>query len=114
MVMLLSFFCVTAMPPSGLFISELMIFRALFHAHYLFVLVMVLFLLTVILWALGKNIFKLLFALPVGFDDTNVVYISPVESISQFIFLGLIVYLGINPPGEFVTFINEAIKNLPK
>ena len=32
MVMLIAFFIVTAMPPSGLFISEFMIFRSLFEA----------------------------------------------------------------------------------
>ena len=112
--MLFCFICVTAMPPSGLFISELMIFRALFQAHYIVVMVVVMFLLTMILWAFGKNVFKLLFAAPVGFDDTNVARINPIESLSQFIFLGLIVYLGINPPIEFVTLIQESIKNLPK
>lgn len=113
-VMLLCFVWVTAMPPSGLFISELMIFRALFQAHYIIVMVAVMFFLTVIIWAFGKNIFKLLFAPPVGFDDSNVTRINPVESLSQFIFLGLIVYLGFNPPVEFVTLIQETIKNLPK
>ena len=113
-VMLLCFIWVTAMPPSGLFISELMIFRALFQAHYLVVVAIVMFFLTVIIWAFGKNIFKLLFAAPVGFDDSNVAKISPIESLSQFIFLGLIVYLGINPPVEFVKLIEETIKNLPQ
>ena len=113
-VMLLCFIWVTAMPPSGLFISELMIFRALFQAHYLVVMAVVMFLLTVIIWAFGKNIFKLLFAAPVEFDDSDVAKISPIESLSQFIFLGLIVYLGINPPVEFVKLIEETIKNLPQ
>jgi len=113
-VMLLCFIWVTAMPPSGLFISELMIFGALFRAHLILVMVVVMFFLTVIIWAFGKNMFKLLFAHPVGFDDSHVARINPAESISQFIFLGLIVYLGINPPVEFVNLIYETIKNLPK
>ncbi len=62
MVVLLAFFFATAMPPSGLFISEFMIFRSLFEANYLWVLIVVMLLLTMIIWAFGKNIFKLLFS----------------------------------------------------
>jgi hydrogenase-4 component F len=113
MVMLLGFFFATAMPPSGLFISEFLIFRSLFEAGYLFVLIIVMLLLTVIIWAFGKNIFKLLFSPAVDFDESGIEKINPAESLSQFILLGLVVYLGLNPPQEFVTLIQEAIKNLP-
>jgi len=113
MVVLLGFISATAMPPSGLFVSEFLIFRSLFEAHYFFVLILVLFLLTIIIWAFGKNIFKLLFSPAVDFDETNLERIKPYESISQFLFLGLVVYLGLNPPQEMVDLINEAVKNLP-
>ena len=112
-VMLLGFFFATAMPPSGLFISEFMIFRSLFEANYLWILIIVMLLLTVVIWAFGKNIFKLLFSPAVDFKENNIERINPAESISQFILLGLVVYLGLNPPQEFVTLIEEAIKNLP-
>jgi hydrogenase-4 component F len=110
---LLAFFFSTAMPPSGLFISEFMIFRSLFEADYLWILIVVMFLLTIIIWAFGKNIFKLLFTPAVDFAEDSIEKIKPAESISQFILLGLVVYLGLNPPQEFVTLIQEAIKNLP-
>ncbi len=112
-VMLLGFFFATAMPPSGLFISEFLVFSALFEANYLPVLILVMILLTMIIWAFGKNIFKLLFSPAVYFKEDNIERINPSESISQFILLGLVVYLGLNPPQEFVTLIQEAIKNLP-
>ena len=112
-VMLLGFFSATAMPPSGLFISEFLIFRSLFEANYLWVLIIVMLLLTMIIWAFGKNIFKLLFSPAVDFKENDVEKINPVESLSQFILLALAVYLGLNPPNEFVTLIQEAIKNLP-
>jgi hydrogenase-4 component F len=112
-VMLVAFFFATAMPPSGLFISEFMIFRSLFDASYLWLLIIVMLLLTVIIWAFAKNIFKLLFSPPVGFNEEGIERISPAESMSQFILLGLSVYLGLNPPQEFVTLIQESIKNLP-
>jgi len=111
-VMLLGFFFATAMPPSGLFISEFLIFRSLFEANYLAVLVIVMLLLTMIIWAFGKNIFKLLFSPAVDFKEDVIEKIRPGESVSQFILLGLVVYLGLNPPQQFVTLIGEAIKNL--
>ena len=112
-VMLLGFFSATAMPPSGLFISEFLIFRSLFEANYLIVLIVVMLLLTVIIWAFGKNVFKLLFSPAVDFKEDNIEKINPIESLSQFILLGLVVYLGLNPPHEFVTLIQESIKNIP-
>jgi hydrogenase-4 component F len=111
-VLLLAFICVTGMPPSGLFISEFLIFRSLFAAHYLWVLVPLLILLTMIIWAFGKSIFKLLFSPPVGFDETTIEKVSLVESWSQLVLLGLVIYLGINPPKPFVHLIEEAVKNL--
>ena len=113
MVILLGFFFATAMPPSGLFISEFMIFRSLFESDYLWILIVVMLLLTIIIWAFGKNIFKLLFTPAVDFKEDGLERIKPAESISQFILLGLVVYLGLNPPQEFVTLIQEAIKSLP-
>lgn len=112
-VMILAFFFATAMPPSGLFISEFMIFRSLFESNYLWILIIVMILLTIIIWAFGKNIFKLVFTPAVDFKEEGIEKINPLESLSQFVFLALIVYLGLNPPQEFVTLIRESIKYLP-
>lgn len=112
-VLLIAFIFATGMPPSGLFISEFMIFRSLFEAHYLAVLIPVLILLTMIIWAFGKSIFKLLFSPPVGFDETAIEKVNAVESWSQMVLLGLVIYLGLNPPTQFVDLIQEAVKNLP-
>ena len=114
LVLLFGFFIVTAMPPSGMFVSEFLIFRSLFDSNHLWLLIIVLLLLTMIIWSFGKNIFKILFIKPVGFNDAAVEKINPVESLSQYIFLALVVYLGLDPPMEFVKLINNAIQHLPK
>jgi hydrogenase-4 component F len=114
LVLLFAYFIVTAMPPSGMFVSEFLIFKSLFASGYLWVLVVIMILLTVIIWAFGKNVFKMLFVKPVSFDDTNVERIPFSESISQFILLALVIYLGINPPGQLVELINTAVSTLPK
>lgn len=113
MVVLLGFILATAMPPSGLFVSEFLIFRSLFEAHQLFVLAFTLILLTIIIWAFGKNIFKLLFTPATDIDESKIEKIKPYESLSQFILFGLVIYLGLNPPAQMVELISEAIKNLP-
>jgi hydrogenase-4 component F len=56
----------------------------------------------------------MLFIPPVGFDDSHVPVISPWESSTQFFLLALAVYLGLNPPAEFVQLINESVMMLPK
>jgi hydrogenase-4 component F len=113
-VLLIGFISATAMPPSGLFVSEFMVFRSLFEGRYIFILLLVLLLLTIMIWAFGKNIFKILFTPPVGFDDSHVIKISPWESLSQYVLLFTAVYLGLNPPPVFVNLIKDAITILPK
>jgi hydrogenase-4 component F len=113
-VLLLAFFIITAMPPSGMFISEFLIFRSLFEAGNVWLLVVVLLLLTLIIWSLAKNVFKMLFIKTIGFNDKHIQKIHPVETVSQFSLLSLVIYLGFNPPAALVTLINEATKNLPR
>ncbi len=113
MVMLLLFVSVTAIPPSGMFVSEFLIFRSLFEAHNILLFIVVLLLLTLIMWAVGKNIFSMLF-LPQHEQTGKFVKISPWESSTQFVLLTLAIYLGINPPPFFLQLINEAILALPK
>lgn len=114
MVLLLGFFSAAAMPPSGLFVSEFLIFRSLFEANQIFLLIGVLILLTMIIWAFGKNIMKILFIPVSDFDETNIPTIRSWESVSQFLLLALSAYLGLNPPVEFVQLINDSIMLLPK
>jgi len=111
-VLLLAFISATAMPPSGMFVSEFLIFRSMFEANQLILLLVVLLLLTLIMWAFAKNIFKILFIPVVNFDESTVPHVNPWRSASQFILLGGAAYLGLNPPMIFVDLINESIKLL--
>ena len=112
-VMLFAFISVTAMPPSGMFVSEFLIFRSMFESNQLALLIVVLLLLTFIIWAFAKNIFKILFIPAVDFDEVKVPVISPWRSTSQFILLGGAAYLGLNPPTIFVDLIKNSVLLLP-
>jgi hydrogenase-4 component F len=108
-VILICFISATAMPPSGLFVSEFLIFKAIFAQHQFIVLAAVLILLTFIIWAFGKNVLKMLFTPVVGFDENQVPVIKPWESITQFVLLAGAIYLGLTPPAEFVNLIQSSI-----
>jgi len=109
-VLLLGFISATAMPPSGLFISEFLIFQSLFEAHRILILFIVLILLTMIIWGFGSNIFKLLFTPPLEIVETRIPKINPWESFSQYFLLALAVFLAYNPPALFVQMIQDAVK----
>ena len=113
MVMLISFICIAGIPPSGIFISEFLLIKAMFGAKMYIILIVVLLLLTFAVWAIGKNFMQLIFSDPDGSGEIQPDKISPIHSLSQFILLGLVIYLGINPSHQMVDLINEAIKILP-
>jgi hydrogenase-4 component F len=108
-VVLLGFISATAIPPSGLFVSEFMIFRSLFEARYFLTLAFVLILLTMILWGFGANIFRLLFSKPVFINENSLPSINPRESLSQYILLAMAVFFAYCPPVKFVELIRNAM-----
>ena len=114
LALLLAFFAVTAMPPSGMFISEFLIFRAMFEAGNTWLLIIVLLLLTLIIWSLARNIFKMLFIKTIGFRDDHLRKISPMETVSQYLLLGSVTYIGFFPPAALVNLIHEITRNLPQ
>jgi hydrogenase-4 component F len=112
-VLLLGFISATAMPPSGLFVSEFLIFRSLFEGNYIILLILVLVLLTIVIWAFGKNILKILFLPVQGQDETKIPKINPWESLTQYILFFTAIWLGLNPPSIFVQLIQDAVRILP-
>jgi len=112
-VLLIGFISATAMPPSGLFVSEFLIFRSLFEANYIILLIVVLILLTIVIYAFGKNILKILFIPVQGLDETKIPKINPWESLTQYLLLFTAVWFGLNPPSIFVQLIQDAVKILP-
>ena len=109
LLFLLALFSVTALPPSGLFVSEFLIFQSLFEGHNLLLLVFVLILLTTILWGFGSAIFKLLFAPAEIETGVKAPRISPWESFSQYFLLAASVYLAYNPPAALVDLMHDAV-----
>ncbi|HOW41804.1 MAG TPA: proton-conducting transporter membrane subunit [Bacteroidales bacterium] len=112
-VLLLGFISATAMPPSGLFVSEFMIFRSLFESSHIAILIIVLVLLTIVIWAFGKNVFKILFLPVSGIDESKIPKINPWETLTQYAMLFAAIWLGLNPPAVFVDLLKDAVSILP-
>lgn len=113
-VLILGFFIITAMPPSGLFVSEFLIFRSMFEAQYLWLLIIIVVLLCFIIWSMGENLFKLLFGKPAQPHDNmkNIEKIRTVEMLPQLILLLLVIYIGFYPPTFVENLIQQALINL--
>jgi len=107
-VIFLAFISATAMPPSGLFVSEFMIFQSLFGGRHYVLMVLILIMLTLILWGFGSNIFRLLFTKPVFINESNLPQIKAGESLSQYLLILISVYIAYNPPQVLVKLIEDA------
>ncbi len=108
-VILLLFIMITAMPPSGLFVSELMVFKALFGGSHYFVGIFALIMLSVIIFVFIKNFAQLLYARD---QSAGPVHINQMETVSQFLMIALIIYLAFDPPVFFTNLIYSAISIL--
>jgi len=114
LVFLAGFFMLSAIPPSGLFVSEFLIFMSMFSKGYVWLIFAAGLLLTFIIWSLGINIFRLLFQNPKGnkIDNPETEKISFSETFPQLALLALVVYIGYFPPPFIVGLINNALQLL--
>jgi hydrogenase-4 component F len=112
MVMLLVFVGITAMPPSGLFITEFWIFKALFTSSHFVVFVLALLFLSFAIYALAVKFMHILFNQTKELGAVTE-KIHPSETWSQYILLALVFYLGFNPPDFMMDLIREAVRLLP-
>ncbi|MEA3505723.1 MAG: proton-conducting transporter membrane subunit [Bacteroidota bacterium] len=109
MAFVLGLLSITAIPPSGMFVSEFLIFKALFSKGYFITAISALLLLTIIIYLFFKNSSQLLYAeLPDNFNPQKAI-INKYETISQFVLFALVIYLGLNPPEFFTDLIQSAI-----
>lgn len=115
MVLLTGMVSILAIPPSGLFISELMIFRGLVANSQWFVLVAVIILLCFVIYAMSTRIMHITFSDPregTGYQLPGAV--RPVETVSQFILLAIVILICFYQPPYLVDLINQSTAMLPR
>ena len=109
---LLGIISVTAIPPSGLFITEFMIFKALFSGGFIVTAIVVLIMMTIIMYFIISKTMHLLFAdLPENFKP-DAVFANRLEPVSQFVLFFAVIYMGFNPPAILTDLINQTIQLL--
>ncbi|MDD3876643.1 MAG: proton-conducting transporter membrane subunit [Bacteroidales bacterium] len=110
LAMLLGLVSITAMPPSGLFVSEFMIFKAMFFGDKFIYAGVSLFFITAILYFFIKNFLQILYAPSQGtieFQENE-----PYENVIQILLYSLVIYLGVTPPYIFTDLINAVVSGL--
>lgn len=115
MVILTGMICILAIPPSGMFISELMIFKGLVLNDQWFVLIATIVLLCFVIYAMSIRIMHITFSGPRTENNTVLPgKVNPVETISQFVLLGIVIVMCFYQPPFLVDLINQSFSMLPE
>ncbi|MFA6923531.1 MAG: proton-conducting transporter membrane subunit [Bacteroidales bacterium] len=113
-VLMLGLICITAIPPSGLFISEFLLLKAMVNNGNYFYLIITAILLCFVLYALTTRVMHILFSQPRNPEIVTTKSINPIQTISQYILFGIVIYICFNQPAVLVDFINGIVQGLPK
>jgi hydrogenase-4 component F len=110
LVLMFGMVCILAIPPSGLFISEIMIFRAMVFNGQWIVLSLVIILLCFIIYAMSTRFMHIIFSDPRNETvQEQASGVNPLESISQFVFLTMVAGLCFYQPQFLTDLINGSI-----
>lgn len=112
-VLLIGFICIMALPPSGMFLSEFYIFGAIFAHYHWLVGITTIILLSFIFYSLVKFLLQILFQ---PLPPLQEIYekINPLESITQYILLLFVIWMGLYPSAWLIDFISYSVAHLPK
>jgi len=115
LVLILGLLCITAIPPSGMFITEFLLIKSLIFSGKWIILGLLVLFLCFVLYGMATRFFHLLYSKPVeevvNFKPEK---ISFTESISQFVFLGIVVALCFYQPTFLTQYIQDALLPLTK
>ncbi len=115
LVLITGMICILAIPPSGLFITEFLIFRGLVFNGQWFVLIITIILLCFVVYAMSTRVMHIVFSNPRrGESEIPPGKINSVETLSQFIFLGLVIVMCFYQPPFIVDLINQSIAVLQR
>jgi hydrogenase-4 component F len=113
LVLLTGMVCILAIPPSGLFITEIMICKGFVINNQWFLLIAGIILLCFIVYAMSTRIMHIIFSDPRIDNNLNPDKVNPVETVSQFVFLGVVIIMCFYQPPILVDLINQSINLLP-
>lgn len=112
--LLLGFLCITAIPPSGMFITELYLMKAMVFSGNWFLLIVFALLLCFVLYALLTRVLHIVYSQPREKPLHELQKVSSWQTTSQFILFGLVIFICFYQPGPLRDLIESIIKDLPK
>ncbi|NLA24451.1 MAG: hydrogenase 4 subunit F, partial [Bacteroidales bacterium] len=113
LVLIIGMFALLAVPPSGLFISELMIFRAFIYGNHWFLAVITIILLSVIIYAMSVRIMHICYSEPrEPILNKLPEKVNPIETITQFVFIGIVIMMCFYRPPFLDDLIRQSISLL--
>ncbi len=112
--LLLGFLSITAIPPSGLFISELLLMKAMAGKELWWMLAIVLLLLSFVIYALITRVMHILFSDPREKPLHEPVKVNPWQTTTQYLLFGIVVFLCFYQPDPLRELIDDIIQSLPK
>ena len=112
--LLLGLVCITAIPPSGMFISELLMFKAMVANGNYFYMAAAALLLCFVLYALLTRVLHIVFSQPRTQSLKPREKVNPWQTVSQFVLFGIVIFICFAQPAFFRDLIVDIIQNLPK
>lgn len=111
--LLLGLLCITAIPPSGMFISELLMFKAMVQeGEYLYLAITAL-LLCFVLYALLTRILHIVYSQPRSDKQLKHEAVNPVQTSTQFLLFGIVIFLCFVQPSPLRDLITGIVESLP-
>lgn len=102
---ILSFICISGIPPFPIFISEFLLIKAMFENNYMILAIIFILLLTIIMFGLANSVFKMSFGESLNKEKSK--YLNFTAYLPQVFILILLLIFGLFIP----EIINSLIKN---
>ena len=112
--LLLGFLCITAIPPSGMFISELYVMKALVWTNSWWLLAVFALLLCFVMYALVTRVLHIVYSQPREKPLHELQKVNPWQTVTQYILFGMVIFICFAQPSPFRELINSIIQSLPK
>ncbi|MDP4209827.1 MAG: proton-conducting transporter membrane subunit [Bacteroidota bacterium] len=109
LVLLLGLIVITAIPPSGMFVSEVLIFKSMFAGNNWWIFIVTALLLCFVIYGMSTKVLLMIFT-PLEKEIQHPVKVNPFQSMSQYILLGVVIWFCFSQPAFLVELLTDAAK----
>ena len=113
-VLLLGLLCITAIPPSGMFISEILVLKAMVMRGDYIYLVLTAAMLCFVMYALLTRVLHIVYSQPRGIKSELHERVNPWQTVTQFILFGMVIFICFDQPASFRELLDGIVAGLPR